>query len=356
MCLMHCTPNREDETMPATTPNIVDQISDFVAKYVTLGADELRAVSLWVLHTWAFSGNYTQPYTTPYLYIFSAERRSGKTRLLEVLETVIRNPMRAADVTSAALFRSIESLNPTLLIDEVDAIWSGAKNEELRGVLNAGYKRGGSVLRATGQDVTQFRVFSPKALAGIDNAMLPDTVRDRCIPIPLHRQPVGESTMFLAMDVEPEAEALTDAIVQWMDANYEKLVATHRPAPIDGISDRAWEISMPLVMLAQAFGAQFLRETRAALKRLLTIEEKLTPQSQLLSDIRDVFNRDGGKVVTSAAIVDALNEDGGSWTGKLVASKLLPFGIKPTTIRRGNKVDRGYRRMDFESTWETHLS
>lgn len=331
---------------------VVDSISNYVSKYVQVGSDELRAISLWILHTWTFSGNYTTPLTTPYLYIFSAERRSGKTRLLEVIETIVRNPLRAADVTSAVLFRAIESLNPTILLDEVDAIWSGAKNEELRGVLNAGYKRGGFVYRVERYEPRQFNVFGPKALAGIDNAMLPDTVRDRCIPIHMHRQQAGTSVPFYSYDVEQDAENLIAEITAWVDANYEKIAASQRPAPMEGIGDRAWEISMPLVMLASAFGSKFTRETRDALKRLLTTEEKLSPQAQLLADIRDMFDEAGAKTLPGAVIVEKL---GGSWTGKLVASRLAPYGIKPTTIRHANQVSRGYRREDFEGAWESYL-
>jgi hypothetical protein len=335
---------------------IVDTISAYISKYVKVGDDELRAISLWVLHTWAFSGNYTTPLTTPYLYIFSAERRSGKTRLLEVLETVIRNPVRAADVTSAVLFRLVETVNPTILLDEVDAIWSGAKNEELRGVLNAGYKRGGKVYRVVNQEPTPFNVFGPKALAGIDNAMLPDTVRDRCIPIHMHRQPVGESVPFYSYDVDEDAERLIVAINEWMDANYERLAQSQRPAAIDGLSDRAWEITMPLVQLATVFGAKYARETRDALRRLLTTEEKLSPQAQLLADIRDAFDEAGTKVIPTNIIIEKLNNSGsGSWNGKLLASRLRPYDVQPTVIRLGNKVDRGYRRMDFEPVWAVYL-
>lgn len=331
---------------------VVDSISAYISKYVQVGEDELRAISLWVLHTWTFSGNHTTPLTTPYLYIFSAERRSGKTRLLEVLETIIRNPLRAADVTSAVLFRAIESLNPTILLDEVDAIWSGAKNEELRGVLNAGYKRGGFVYRVERFEPRQFNVFGPKALAGIDNAMLPDTVRDRCLPIHMHRQQAGTSEAFYSYDVEDAADALCAEINAWVDEHYERVAASQRPVAIDGIGDRAWEIAMPLVMLSSAFGAKFAKDTRAALKRLLTTEEKLSPQAQLLSDIRDMFDETGHKTLPGAYIVEKL---GGSWTGKLVASRLQPYGVKPTTIRHQNQVARGYRREDFESAWESYL-
>jgi hypothetical protein len=333
--------------------NVIDSISAYISKYVQVGDDELRSLALWVLHTWTFSPNYTTPLTTPYLYIFSAERRSGKTRLLEVLETVIRNPLRAADVTSPVLFRAIETLNPTILLDEVDAIWSGAKNEELRGVLNAGYKRGGFVYRVERMEPRQFNVFGPKALAGIDNAMLPDTIRDRCLPIHMHRQQAGTSAPFYSYDVEADAEKLIVEISEWVDNNYQKIATGQRPAAIDGIGDRAWEISMPLVMLAGAFGAKFVKETREGLKRLLTTEEKLSPQTQLLADIREMFDEAGTATLPGAVIVDKL---GGSWSGKLVASRLRPYGVSPTTIRHQNQVARGYRREDFETAWETYLS
>ena len=229
---------------------LLEKIQNYVGRYVQTGADESLVIALWILHTWTFGPTVPAPFTTPYLYVHSAERRSGKTRLLEVIETIIRNPLRAADVTSPVLFRSIEILNPTILLDEVDAIWSGAKNEELRGVLNAGYKKGGFVYRVEKFEPRQFNVFGPKALAGIDNAMLPDTVRDRCIPIHMHRQKVGESQAFYSFDIADETEELLSEITDWVDKFWPKL-HTDRPKPIEGISDRAWEISMPLVVLAR---------------------------------------------------------------------------------------------------------
>jgi Protein of unknown function (DUF3631) len=343
---------------PAT---VLDNIKTYIGRYVQVGADEMHVLALWVLHTWTFRGDMPTPLTTPYLYIYSAERRSGKTRLLEVLETIIRNPLRAADVTSPVLFRAIESLNPTILLDEVDAIWSGAKNEELRGVLNAGYKRGGFVYRVERFEPRQFNVFGPKALAGIDNAMLPDTVRDRCMPIHMHRQAAGTSEAFYSYDVADSSEALLSEIEAWVSKNWPRISESHRPAAIDGIGDRAWEISMPLVMLANAFGAKVTADTRKAIKRLLTAEEVLSPQAQLLSDIRDLFNGPEGAKGTlpGAYITDKLNEAGtgaGGWTGKLLASRLHPYGVKPTTVRHNNVVARGYRRKDFEPVWTAYLS
>lgn len=333
------------------TNTVLTAIQNYISRYVQMGEDELLTVALWVLHTWTFSESVPNPYTTPYLYIHSAERRSGKTRLLEVLATIVRNPLLSADVTPAVVFRSIEANCPTLMIDEVDAIWSGAKNEDLRGVLNSGYKKSGSVLRIEGKEATSFKTFGPKALSGIDNNMLPDTVRDRCIPIHMHRQATDKAEPFYSWLVEEQTEELLNMIVEWLEEVYPK-IAREMPKMIEEISDRAQEITMPLLIIAHSFTG-VIAGARKALTRLLTVEETLSPNEQLLSDIRDIFTESGSHVLPGHYIMDKLS---GDWNGKLLASRLKPFGIQPTTVRFQNKVDRGYRRDAFEDAWSRHLS
>ena len=123
---------------------------------------------------------------TPYLHIFSPTRSCGKSHLLDCIAKLVRNVLSTVSLTVAALFRTIEQDQPTLLIDEVDTVFGkGNENEELRAILNAGFERGSKVRRCVGpnHDLKDFAVFCPKALAGIGR--LPDTVSDRCIPIHL---------------------------------------------------------------------------------------------------------------------------------------------------------------------------
>jgi hypothetical protein len=52
---------------------------------------------------------------------------------------------RVVSPTEAVLFRKIQSGRTSLLLDEVDAIFSGGKDESkepLRALLNAGFERG----------------------------------------------------------------------------------------------------------------------------------------------------------------------------------------------------------------------
>src|SRR5438445_67619 len=81
---------------------------------------------------------------------------------------------------------------PTLLVDEADTIFGSPKmaekNEEMRGLLNAGHQRDRYVLRVVGNDHTprKFYTFAMAAIAGIGD--LPDTIMDRSIVIRMRRR------------------------------------------------------------------------------------------------------------------------------------------------------------------------
>jgi DNA primase len=131
--------------MPEWKPEVVDgaQLLDrvvaYIRRYVALSDSQARIGALFVVHTHAFEAADS----TPYLAITSAEKQSGKSRLLEVLELVVANPWFAGRVTAAVLTRKIDAEQPTLLLDESDAAFGGEQEyaETLRGVLNTGYRR-----------------------------------------------------------------------------------------------------------------------------------------------------------------------------------------------------------------------
>ncbi len=186
------------QNAPEWKPQTVDgaevltSVYEFVRRFVSLSEPQAAVVSLWVAHTHAI-GNAD---ATPYLAITSAEKQCGKTRLLEVVQTVVANPWLTGRVTAAVLVRKIDADKPTLLLDESDAAFGGEKEyaEALRGILNTGHRRGGvaSLCVGKGAEISfkDFSTFCPKTIAGIGK--LPDTVADRSIPIRLKRAAPGE--------------------------------------------------------------------------------------------------------------------------------------------------------------------
>lgn len=339
--------------MSTTVTSPLDSIQAFMRRFIVFSSDaQADVLALWILHTWAFGAAKT----TPYIYVTSAERGSGKTRVIEVLNTLARNPQTAANLSGASMFRVIEAIKPTLFVDEVDTIWSGgAGNELLRGVLNSGYKWNGNVLRAdptSESGVTSFSTFCPKLLAGIDNAAMPDTIMDRSIKIMLKRrkldgtQPVED---FFEDEVADDIENIRKEIETWYAANVEKLV-TIKPERIPDISDRAFEISRPLLAIAER-NKGWSRRARAALTELLKAEEKpLSVGAMILLSAKELMEETNADRIHSAELAE---KNGVS--PKRLSAILAPYGIQPTTIRIGTTVAKGYYRETFTDAWERYL-
>ncbi len=97
--------------------------------------------------------------STPRLAFLSPEPGSGKTRALEIVETLVPHPMVAVNASAAALFRAVSGRDgrPTILFDEIDTVFGpkAGDNEELRGFLNAGHRRSGVTYRCVGDGVNQ---------------------------------------------------------------------------------------------------------------------------------------------------------------------------------------------------------
>jgi hypothetical protein len=105
---------------------------------------------------------------------------------------LVHKPWFTSGASAASLFRSIDQKRPTLLLDEVDALFKADKemSEAVRMVLNAGAHHKGAVSRVVGQGTEMkskdFKAYCPKALGGIGS--LPDTVADRSLQIRLQRK------------------------------------------------------------------------------------------------------------------------------------------------------------------------
>ena len=68
------------------------------------------------MHTHALDGRRA----TPYLRVTSATPSSGKTLLLEMLAALCARGWHAVKPSTAVLYRKIDRVRPTLLLDEMD--------------------------------------------------------------------------------------------------------------------------------------------------------------------------------------------------------------------------------------------
>ena len=339
----------------------------FIRRFVALSEAQVLLSALWIVHTHALDAADT----TSYLNIHSAEKRSGKTRLLEVLSLLVARAWFTGRVTSAVLVRKVAEETPTLLLDESDAAFKGDREyaETLRSVLNAGFRRGGAASLCVGQGANltykDFPVFSPKAIAGIGT--LPDTVADRSIPIELRRRRQSERVeRFRLRKVGPKALPLQKAAAAWAQAHLKALAEAEPELP-EELDDRAQDIVEPLLAIAEEVGGEWPKQARQAAVALLTGEHREDSESlgvRLLRDCRTAFNESGEDSFATGKLLERLRapEDapwralrGEPLDATRLARMLKPYGIKPKKLREGEDTYRGYCRAWLEDAWARYL-
>jgi hypothetical protein len=345
---------------------VLNEAAAFLRRYVVLTPEQATAVTLWSFHTHALDAADV----SPYLHVTSPEKRSGKTRLLEVLALLVRSPLPSANISDAALFRSIEERAPTLLFDEIDSIFGpkARDREDLRGLLNAGYRRGTPALRMGGAKMTElqeFATFCPKALAGIGK--LPDTITDRSIVIGLKRRTRSEHVeRFYQREAGEEAEPLRIAL-ESLAVYHVPALREARPHRQDALGDRAQESWEPLLAIAERAGEEWAERARVAAIALSGEQDVVddTIGVRLLADVRAVFDANGDRLPT-AELLEALKADeeapwadwhGSGFSAKRLADLLRQYGIRSRTIRLDDgTTPKGYRLEQFVDAFARYLT
>jgi hypothetical protein len=366
--------------LPTPLAEVLEDVESFIRRYVAFSSDAHPTVSaLHVAHAHAVEAADT----TGYLHIRSAEKRSGKTRFLEVFELLVPSPIRASTISPSALFRLLDAERRTLLLDEVDAIFSPKSDrEELRGLLNAGYRRGSSAWRVevNGKSYVPrpFDAFGSKILAGIGT--LPDTIEDRCITIELRRRRPGEPVeRFRYRDARSEAEPIRERLEAWCTPETIESLRAARPTLPNLEDDRALEAWEPLIAIADLAGGIWPVAARAAAVALQGDRSgtEVTDGLLTLGAIRDLFGSDLDRMATDEILHGLARRDDGPWSfwfsdeldradreGKpaLKAARKLRrvvghYGIESTKLRLPDgTTPRGYQRAAFEDAWSRYLS
>jgi hypothetical protein len=336
---------------------VLDDVAAFLARFSVFPSQHCAAtLALWYAHTHAIE----QFYVTPRLVLDSAEPGSGKTRVLEVAQYLVRAPEMTISATPAALFRLVSMGPITILFDEVDAIFNtknGGNHEDLRGLLNAGYKRSATIARCVGDaknmKVERFPVYAPAALAGIAGAM-PTTITTRAITIHMHRRRADEPVEpFRERQIACQAQPLRDELAAWTDSTATRLRDAQPDMP-DGVTDRPAEIWEPLLAIADTAGGHWPDTARGACRHFVLEAGPHTTSLgvRLLADLRDLFARHSTDRLPTPVILADLREldeapwgdlDGKPLDARRLARELNRYGTRPHDLRVTGGVVKGYR-------------
>ncbi|MFJ4843019.1 DUF3631 domain-containing protein [Streptomyces sp. NPDC088746] len=302
------------------------------------------AVALWDAHAHLLDAFDS----TPRLAFLSPEPGSGKSRGLEIVETLTPNPMVAVNASAAALFRAVSSSEgrPTILFDEIDTVFGpkAGDNEELRGFLNAGHRRSGVTYRCIGdggnQSVQAFPSYTAVAVAGLGS--LPDTILTRSVIIRMRRRARNEKVEAFRQRIhEKEGNALRDRLAGWADQVREQITGAWPEMP-EGVTDRPADVWEPLLAVADAAGGDWPARARKACVELVAaaqVDDKGSLGIRLLTDLRDHVMVGVDRLPT-IAVIDRLNAlDDAPWAD---------MGGRPLDSRRLSKMLREYMTGDNE--------
>jgi len=340
---------------------LLDDIEQVFNRYIVLPEGAGIALALWTLHAWtADAGDIS-----PFLVLVSPTKRCGKTNTLIVLQYLVPRSELASNITPSALFRYIEDVRPTLLIDEADSFLKD--NEEMRGILNSGHTRTAAhVIRnveVNGEHKPRrFSTWAPKAIATIRS--LADTLEDRAVVIQLQRKPKTANVVRLRKRDNDEFAMLRRKAARWAEDNFSHLTDPEPDIP-EVLNDRAADNWRPLLAIAQLAGGAWTARARDAACLLSGDGHDSTSLNvELLVDIRVAFGE--ADIIRSADLVALLITDperpwaewkrGKPLTQKQLAGLLRPFGIISETVHMAGQPDaKGYRRSRFEEAWEAYL-
>jgi hypothetical protein len=344
---------------------MIEAVHKFLGRFVAYpNAHAQTAHALWCVHTHLMSVWDS----TPRIAFLSPEPESGKTRALEATELLVPNPVSAVNVSPAYLFRKVgNEEGATILFDEIDTVFGpkAKENEELRGLLNAGHRRGAVAGRCVVHGKTvmteEIPAYAAVALAGL--GWLPDTILSRSIIIRMRRRHAGEKIEPFRRRIHAAAGiAVRSKIEVWAAAHLTEIKWPELPAEIQDRDADVWE---SLIAVADAIGGEWPARARVVAVAIVTSAKEIEPSLgiRLLADLRTVFgNADELASKSILATLNAMEETPwGDLRGKPLderglARRLRQYGVRSKTIRLGaTTTARGYTRADLFDAFARYL-
>ena len=337
--------------------SVLDRAADLTSAYVFMPRQSVDAVVLWSAHTHLMS----MLGVSPRLAVQSAGPGCGKTVAMEVVSNLVPKPLTVASITPAAVFRVIEAICPTLLIDEADQLMA-RRSHDLLAVLNSSHRKSSAhVLRNVEQVPGQFepRLFStwaPVMFAGIRE--LPPTLQDRSIVLRLERALPGEVSRHLVDGHCLELQECARKLARWA-TDLVKLPDVTLPNTLHNRVGDNWR---PLFTVAALAGGDWPARCLQAANYVYGHDDRGVIAS-LLNDISAVFGeRDS---ITSRELIDSLiSHEEGPYSECNRGGPITPYWLSrqlrgvinggSITIRRRKQTAKGYKREQFKMAWQRY--
>ena len=328
------------EAPDVSTGEIYKEVLDSFKKFIWLKHEEdYHVLASFTLATYV----YRIFMAFPYLWI-NGNKSSGKSTTMGIMHSLAFQAQYTSNIKPASVFRTVDVLRPTFLIDEAEFLREGNFNfNELIGLFNDGYKKGASVKRIIGEGESMrtgsFDVYCPKALASIKP--ISPILASRCIKIELisaNQKQVSEINS-LKLDYKYAVEQLfpniRNRLFCWMlqhfchvNIQYEHTIKT--TAKIDKMTGREFELWTPLFTIGILADADIKLDAFNSLYRAWESRNRAR-------DIESLDNQE--KIIWATYTVLSSPDYGGLETINIEKKNL---------VEQVNKIAKSYLGWDFD--------
>jgi hypothetical protein len=227
--------------------SLLEDIKNFINKYVELEEEKIEIASRYVLMTWF----YDRFQRIPYIRILGPFG-TGKSRFLYIMAGITyHSSILGVGITEANIFRMLEKYPGTLILDEMDRR-STRKENFITQILNSGYDRDSVVTRTNpfkGYIQEHFSPFGPKIIA----SRLPfddDSLESRILNIP--SQPLTRKDIPKYIPPYQEWEEILNLRNKLLKFRLENFFNIDPNMEIMGLEDynpRTEEILLPIIQV-----------------------------------------------------------------------------------------------------------
>src|SRR5438876_631882 len=310
---------------------LVEEIRAFIHRYVDISPLFEQIASYYVLFTWVYDAFNELPYLR-----LRGDTGSGKTRFLLTVGSLCYKPIFASGASTVSpLFRILDSMRGTLIVDEGDFRFSDEKAELVK-ILNNGNGRGFPVLRSESVSGREFSpraytVFGPKLIA--TRGYFQDrALESRCLTEETGGRKLRDDIPInLTADYKREALELRNKLLMFRFRSFGKRQID--PALVDrSIEPRLAQIFVPLLSVIEDAGArEALRQVAREYHKELVADRGMDIEAQALEIIQELQLLNDGAGIAIKEIASRFIEQHGEdferkvtphWIGRVVRRKL----------------------------------
>jgi len=317
-----------------TLPELWDNVYKYIFDHCDLPEPELYDIlTAWTLCTWV-APKFP---VTSYLK-FIAPKSSGKTRVLDTLYQLCFRAIKSSTLSPASVYRILEKWDLTLILDETERYMG---DDDMLGILNAGYKKGDYAIRVTDpikNELGLYKTLGFKALAGTEE--LKDTLESRCIVINMQKsiRPVR-----FTMDEKRGAELRGNLMYASSHLLNNLNELNGLPEALEFSNGRFAELYSPLVHMGEYCGhSENIVKYAEDVWEAYQDEEEVSVEAQVLIALisaEKCIEGNPGRISTTH-VTDFFNMNRSvreSWKPSSIGRVLTRMGFRPKRLNNGRK-------------------